>query len=659
MIWNRIRNVANVLRIVLGTAGGIGMLVTVVVFLVAWLSWECGAFQSAELSAYDFMVRHKAPVQPADSRIVVVAVTEEDIRKRGYPIPDVTLAALLERIEAGRPRAIGVDIYRDIPVPRDGSGQIALRNTVTRFPNIVWIFSYGDGPHGIRPPAFLENQTNSLGFNNYAFGDEVVRRGILFLDDGADSVEGNTWFAMPTQLARYYLAPKGIDVNDEPPPSHFSRIGATALRRFSPNNGAYIKADARGYQYMLDFAGPRRFTTYTLDDVLSGRVPRDFGYRKVVLIGTTAVSVKDAVRTPLRPDENGVYLHAQTVNQLLRTALQGDTPVQPMKERWKPVWLLAWCIGGCVAAVSVKGAWRFVAILAGTASILGAAVATLFAMGYWAPFVAPLFGLGFTAGIVTGFIAAREQRFNAAVMDLFKRNLSDDVAKLFLDRRDEFMEAGRLRSQKLTATVLFTDMVDFTSTAEDLDSTELLEWVNSYLEQFATQVEKFGGTVVRYMGDSLMAVFGAPIPRKTEREISQDAVNAIRCALEMERALLRFNVARNASGKAPMQMRIGIHTGTLASGCIGSARRLEFTVLGDTVNTASRLESIRSEELGLARSSGQCRILIGDACYRRVTGIFEAEEFPNIRLKGKSTLVTIHRILGEMDVPPSPESNTR
>ena len=140
-----------------------------------------------------------------------------------------------------------------------------------------------------------------------------------------------------------------------------------------------------------------------------------------------------------------------------------------------------------------------------------------------------------------------------------------------------------------------------------------------------------------------MAVFGIPMARSTEQEIRQDAMRAVRCALGMQQELDRLNARWHGRGYANCGMRIGIHTGTLVAGSLGSADRMEYTVLGDTVNTASRLESF---DKGLL-SDRPCRILISEATRACLDGNFETQLVGEMNLKGKTEGVTIHAVVGE------------
>ena len=137
----------------------------------------------------------------------------------------------------------------------------------------------------------------------------------------------------------------------------------------------------------------------------------------------------------------------------------------------------------------------------------------------------------------------------------------------------------------------------------------MMDWLNEYMEAMAQPVMANNGVIEKYIGDAIMAVFGVPIPRVSPGQIEQDARNAVRCALAMAEALERLNTHWKQRGWPECSMRIGIHTGRLVAGSLGSTDRQEYTVIGDSVNTASRLESFDKDVL----ADSACRILVSEA----------------------------------------------
>ena len=158
-------------------------------------------------------------------------------------------------------------------------------------------------------------------------------------------------------------------------------------------------------------------------------------------------------------------------------------------------------------------------------------------------------------------------------------------------------------------------------------------------------VEECGGIINKYIGDSIMAIFGIPAPRTDVSAIASDARGAVRCALDMRRELAKLNAEWKARGLAPIQMRVGIHTGPLVAGSIGNQRRLEYTVLGDTVNIASRLESFEKEVMDTDIAADGCRILIGPRTFELVSGYAKVRLVSDLPLKGRNQPMNVYGVI--------------
>ncbi len=226
-------------------------------------------------------------------------------------------------------------------------------------------------------------------------------------------------------------------------------------------------------------------------------------------------------------------------------------------------------------------------------------------------------------------------------MQLFCSHVSKDVAESLWEQRDQFIKDGRPSPRKVTATVLFTDLRGFTSISEKLDAEVLMEWLNEYMGTMVKIVRDNNGTVNKFIGDSIMAVFGVPILRESEEEINQDAVNAVRCAIEMGKELGRLNAVWSEQRRPTTTMRIGIYTGPLVVGSLGSSQRQEYTVIGDTVNVASRLESFDKN----FDAENICRILIGESTLQRLGDQFYTEKLTSVSLKGKDQKLTVYKVV--------------
>jgi len=216
------------------------------------------------------------------------------------------------------------------------------------------------------------------------------------------------------------------------------------------------------------------------------------------------------------------------------------------------------------------------------------------------------------------------------------------VAKAIWNQRDVFLAGGRPRPQELFATILFSDLRGFTSISERLTPKDLVDWLNTYMDAMTRIVMAHGGVVDDYAGDGIKANFGVPIARRDETEMREDALNAVRCALAMRREIECLNAVWNGRGLPSVGVRIGIGSGVVVAGALGSADRLKYTTVGDTVNTAARLESFEKDGAG----DDLCRVLIADATLALLQGQFESREVGRFRLRGKANEVVVHQIVG-------------
>jgi len=215
----------------------------------------------------------------------------------------------------------------------------------------------------------------------------------------------------------------------------------------------------------------------------------------------------------------------------------------------------------------------------------------------------------------------REKEF---IKRTFERYVSKELAQQLLERRNEI----KLGGDEVIVTILFADIRRFTTLAEDLPPAQVVELLNTFFSRMIRVVSAHGGIVDKLMGDSVMALFGVPFPAE------DDAVRAVRCGLAMQQEVERFNTEREGQALPPLKMGIGINTGTVIAGNIGSADRMEYTVIGDNVNIAARLQ-------GIAKPG---QVLISDATWQQVRTLATATRLEPMALKGKSKHVDVYRI---------------
>lgn len=208
------------------------------------------------------------------------------------------------------------------------------------------------------------------------------------------------------------------------------------------------------------------------------------------------------------------------------------------------------------------------------------------------------------------------------------RYFSPEVVDEITTSPDVLRKGGRQ-----PVTVLFTDIRDFTRMSEGMDAEDLAEFLSEFRGRMSAAIFECGGTLDKFIGDAIMATFGTPRPSPIA---GQDAANALRAARGMLAALQGFNREREARGQAPVHIGIGLHAGEAFAGNVGTAERLEFTVIGDAVNTASRIESL-CKKLNAA-------LLISDSVFEQAGRPADAEKMPRVRVKGKEEPLQVYRI---------------
>ena len=225
--------------------------------------------------------------------------------------------------------------------------------------------------------------------------------------------------------------------------------------------------------------------------------------------------------------------------------------------------------------------------------------------------------------------------FNQMVQGLRERDRLKETFGKYVTRQvaDRILDGNvRLGGETLPVTVLFSDIRSFTSISEKMEPKALLDFLNVYFSGMVESVMKHEGVVDKFIGDAIMAVFGAPEPRPS------DPINAVKAALEMRERLLRVNEGFRARGLPEIRSGIGLHTGQVVAGNMGHIDRMEYTVIGDTVNLASRLESLTKEL--------HVDVILSETTYEAVRDEVEAEPLQELQVKGREQPVRVYRLVG-------------
>lgn len=513
-----------------------------------------GWLQPWEWAALDQYFRWRPP-EPTDDRIVIVGISEADLKPVGqWPIPDTVLAQLLEKIKAQKPMAIGLDLYRDMPVE---PGHSEVVNVFKTTPNLIGI-EIDNKNSAIAPPPVLQEQ-GQVAFNNFVVDtDGKLRPGLLSMEKNGQPTPSFSFL-----LAGMYLEAQNILPQPTKTDPKVFQWGKAIFRPFTPHDGA----DNGGYQILLNYQGqPGSFRTLLLTDVLENRIPADlmrdastgaFAGR-IVLIGSTATSLNDYFYTPYSGDQitrltrtPGVEVHANLISQILSAAVEGRPAIKTWPEVVEGFWIFLWSSVGATLCWALRDAsrrftedvakllprWTVISLLVTGGSLVGGSYLAFLVDGWWIPVVPPVLALLGSATAMTGYIANVEREDRRTVMNLFGRHVTPKIAQAIWCDRHQLLKEGRLRGRTMTATVLFTDLKGFSTTAELIDPESLMSWLNEYREVMAQVVVAHGRVVDKFIGDAIMAVFGVPIERTTEEAIASDAVASVNCALAMAQQL--------------------------------------------------------------------------------------------------------------------------
>ncbi|MDH3661196.1 MAG: CHASE2 domain-containing protein, partial [Alphaproteobacteria bacterium] len=617
-----------------------------------------GALEGLELKAYDAYLELAGERRDPSPSVVMVEFTEEDEATFGFPLPDDRLADLFELLTAKGAVAIGLDLIRDRPEPKaaDQSAFERLSRTLRDQSSIVGIVKDGAGAFG-PPPALADRPLQIASAAILPDADGRIRRGLLHLTEQ----DGARRPTLALMLAARYLAANDVAV-DWPAPDRL-RLGDHEIRPFSPEASGFYRQHGGfggGYQFLLTFpACATGFERHRVGDLLGGDAEAIDLQGRIVLVGNTVRAAKDVVDLPidcagmLGGKMFGLHLHGQIIEQLIGLS-EGDlSPLETTEQRVaSPLlaaaidggWIWLWTIlGGLIALLLPSPLW--LAIGAGVCLFLlaGSTLWLFAAAGWWLPSVPPALGFALALTLAIAYVMTRARSEREDIMALFSGVVSKGVADAIWRRRDR---AEDETLQLMTATVMFTDIKGFTTISESLAEPVLADWLNDYMAAMVDIVATHGGVIEKFAGDGLTIEFGVPEARESEAEIDADARSAVDCALAMALALPALNADWREKGLPTIGIRVGIHTGPLMVGVIGSADRWQYSIIGDTANTAARLESYAKDDPGLGCDVGHCRILISGATFDRLGEGFRTEFVGEASLKGKALTIDVHRVHG-------------
>lgn len=647
------------------------LVLTVDVVLTAWFG-EQNPLTSYEQKAYDWRMRQTAEPSTARKDILLVYIDEASIRDAEpiagrWPWPRVMHAQLVDFLARGPAKVVAYDVNFAQADDRTGfefAGEVwsglksdqAFADSLKAAGNVILLAdaTYDAQVNNVEPvpdlgypldvPGIYERRSVLAPFPLVAHAASGFGHNLFVLD-----ADGPFRHAIPFVRAEHRAVPSlgtaaalrfaGIKPDDVSLEGTDLRMGSVKM----PMREHRVRSSEGVLSYLwalTNFRGPalgtdlktetyRTFKVFQLlvseDQLQQGQKPdidpaifKD----KIVFVGTTAAGLFDVFETPFANGKMpGINIHAAVADDILSARFMSpiDTRV-----RVGTVFTAA-VVSGVVA--TLLPVWWATAIVAGMSAAFGVIAARIFAAGYWLNVTQPFFGASVALFAGVGYQYFVEGREKRKMKKLFGQYVSKDVyAHLVAD--PSLAKLGGTRRQM---TVLFSDIRGFTTVSERGQPEEIVHTLNEYFTKMVEIVFRHRGTVDKFVGDMVMALFGAPLADE------QHAEHAVEAALDMIDELGRLNALWHAEGRPMLDIGIGINTGPMIAGNIGSEQIMSYTVIGDAVNLGSRLESLN-------KNYGT-RIIISEATKEQLKGRYNLKPLGEVVVKGKTKPVAIFQVV--------------
>ena len=624
-----------------------GALIGLLSWALIFLFYSYGFFEPYELKTYDAFCRLQARRSPAPPEVVLIVVDQgslEAAQRQGiqWPWPRQMYAPIVQYCASAGARAIAFDVLFDQPssygreddrilaeaLKQNGHGFLALfLSRENRAPAM--------GEEKILRRVGLPLQDHSGQFSS-PYVSTIPP--IDILAEGAAGL-GNV-MVLPGPDGVYRQIPLLFSYRNQWIPSlglavyrHLYGTDRLVLQKHSLKTGTgEIPLDRQGL-FLLNYYNPEKdFPRLSAFNVIQSFQAVQEGGKpvyplhllkdKIVFLGFTAAGLYDLKPTPISPVSPGVIAHATFVANLIH---------KDFRVRISPALLLAIAlivaVAMGVAVMLIPSLWKLGLLFFGLAAAVLFFVIFSFQKNLWIDGVLLAGNLGVSFSLSTAFSYATEGRQRRQIKQMFSRYMSELLIQ------DLLKNPGKLKlgGEKRTLTVFFSDIAGFTSLSEKLSPEEVVALLNRYLTAMTDIILTSGGLIDKYEGDAIMAFWGAPVPQEDH------AVRACLAALDNQSRLAELRQEFLQAGLPQIHARIGINTGEMIIGNMGSDQRFDFTVIGDSVNLASRLE-------GAAKEYGTS-ILISEDTYSRAADRIEVRELDLLRVKGKDKPVRIYELL--------------
>jgi adenylate cyclase len=585
--------------------------------------------------------------------ITIIEVDEDSIKESNVRLqkwPRSWYARLIDRAAEGGANTIGLDLYLSEAggiSTEDKAADQKMVESLANAGNVVLAQKLeAGGSSSITPLPMFADNAYLVGFVDLPHeADRFVRIGQLSRVVRKDDGTFDEQFSFATQIARGFTE----QALEAPPGQNKVTLGERTLPLrndlnlqvdFRARPPAFTRIPARAI-LCEEF---RRDSDPNLDCAARPQVSDELFRNRIVLIGATNNDAPDLFTTPyylpkpvVRPllqlfDKNlptqpklmpGIEVHAN----ILATILNGKYLVRPTY-RQQLLMLLVPLALVALAVFWLRALWGFLATVLIAAATLAISSWAFNVHGMILPLASAelgLLGMLAPSGFLLRYAHERAVRDETeaervAIMDIFSKCVSPEVADTLWQQRGDLSIAGERR----VVTLIFTDIRGFTTLSESVDSAVVVEWLNEYFSRMHRIVTSYGGHINKFIGDGLMIVFGAPIDRGQKLE----ARAAVACGLEMLAEVERLNAEWKDKDRPQIAIGVGVHTGEATCGVVGAQGRLEYTIIGDTVNLSARLESTTKEK-GVA-------ILISDSTAALLGIDYEMQPLGDVKVKGKN-----------------------
>jgi adenylate cyclase len=466
----------------------------------------------------------------------------------------------------------------------------------------------------------LAEAAASYGFFNIAVDADGTIRRALFVIQYQDQ---DFFPSLDLQVLRQY--------ENIPDQQIAAYIAADGLERIQ--FGDHLLHPWQDGSALINFAGPyHSYPHYSMVDVIQGTLPADTFRDKIVFVGPTALGIGDRANTPFKQGSSymGVEVHANILDNLLHSAEPGRTfLIRSFNEEIVDIaFIVFFGLGLGLWFGRTRPLTATLTALAALSAFSGFVYYGFAHWGRWYSFVVPSATLVASYASITSFRVITEERDKRKIRRTFSQYLSPGVIALIEKDPNEYIRPG---GEVKDLTVMFSDIRDFTTLSEGLTPDELVNLLNQYLSAMTDILFRNLGTLDKYIGDAIMAFWGSPFPQQDHAHC------ACRCALEMIASLEELNRKWEKQGGRRIAIGIGLNTGPVNVGNMGSDKRLAWTVMGDNVNLASRLEGMTKQY--------RSRVIISESTYDQVADQFVGREVDRIRVKGKKKPVVIYELL--------------